>query len=169
MVQQVPGSRLGLGMGSTFCRGYSGTTFIIKPDSACATVVTPCSKQYFYASSPVRRVFYINEWSIVPSTQLALTHLLETIARNTHSHSLMLPRTDSLLFSTNTSSPTLKVTAFQQILAGLMDAHFPWRTTVRWASDPPWLNDKIKRLWARRGEESTPSMAGAPGGINSRG
>ena len=32
----APKNRLGLGMGSTFGRGYSGTTFTIKSDSAWA-------------------------------------------------------------------------------------------------------------------------------------
>ena len=35
----APEIRLGLGLGSTCCRGYSGTTFNIGPDSACLIVI----------------------------------------------------------------------------------------------------------------------------------
>lgn len=38
----------------------------------------------------------------------------------------------------------------QGTFTGLMDKHFPWRITTRRVSDPPWLNDKIRRLWGKR-------------------
>lgn len=51
---------------------------------------------------------------------------------------------------TQVVTPSLKVDAMQEVLGTLMDRHFPSKTTTRRASDPPWVNDKIRRLWAKR-------------------
>ena len=43
-----------------------------------------------------------------------------------------------------------KVIEFQAILDSLMAKNFEWKTTVRVADDPPWMNDKIRRLIKKR-------------------
>ena len=43
-----------------------------------------------------------------------------------------------------------KVEIFQTKLQKLMDEHFPWKTTVRRETDPPWINDYILNLIAKR-------------------
>ena len=43
-----------------------------------------------------------------------------------------------------------KEEAFHSIVGGLMDANFPLRTTTRRASDPPWVNDQIRKLCRKR-------------------
>ena len=52
------------------------------------------------------------------------------------------------VYSARTSS--LKVKAFDEILEVGMNKFFPWKTTVRLESDPPWVNDKIRRLQAKK-------------------
>ena len=47
-------------------------------------------------------------------------------------------------------SPTTKVMAFQVILAALLESCFQWKTTTRLSTDPPWMNNKIRRLIKKR-------------------
>ena len=44
----APGIRLGLGLGSTFCRGYSGTSFIIRSDSEWTFLYQNRKSTYYY-------------------------------------------------------------------------------------------------------------------------
>ena len=43
-----------------------------------------------------------------------------------------------------------KAAAFQHIMDKLMDGCFTWKTTTRRASDDPWVDDFLKKLWKRR-------------------
>ena len=47
-------------------------------------------------------------------------------------------------------SSTAKVIVFQRILMALLEACFEWKTTTRLETDPPWMNNKIKRLIKKR-------------------
>ena len=47
-------------------------------------------------------------------------------------------------------SPTAKVVAFQTILMALLESCFEWKTTTRLETDPPWMNNKIRRLIKKR-------------------
>ena len=48
------------------------------------------------------------------------------------------------------TSSSLKVEKFQELLEVLMAANFAMKTTVRRESDPPWINDSIRKLWSKR-------------------
>ena len=48
------------------------------------------------------------------------------------------------------TSSNNKVAIFQGILEELMNKHFETKTTVRRESDPPWINDNVRRLWNKR-------------------
>ena len=43
-----------------------------------------------------------------------------------------------------------KVRVFQDIMEKLLSTHFETKTTVKRATDPPWVNDRIRKLWAKR-------------------
>ena len=43
-----------------------------------------------------------------------------------------------------------KVTVFQSTLDSLMDEHFPLKTTTRRKTDPPWVNEALRRLTKKR-------------------
>ena len=43
-----------------------------------------------------------------------------------------------------------KALAFQEALDRYMDVYFPWRTTTKRESDPPWINDTLRKLAAKR-------------------
>ena len=43
-----------------------------------------------------------------------------------------------------------KAAAYQEILAAGVSSHFPWKTTRRKDSDPPWINDAVRRKIRRR-------------------
>ena len=43
-----------------------------------------------------------------------------------------------------------KVVQFQAILDSLMAKNFEWKTTTRRADDPPWMNDRIRKLIKKR-------------------
>ena len=43
-----------------------------------------------------------------------------------------------------------KAQVFQQLMDGLMDEYFQWRTTTRREDEEPWVDDFLKKLWKRR-------------------
>ena len=43
-----------------------------------------------------------------------------------------------------------KAEIFATLIEALMDKNFKWKTVVRKESDPPWINDTLKRLWKKR-------------------
>ena len=43
-----------------------------------------------------------------------------------------------------------KVQVFQKILDTHMNKHFKLKTTTRRETDPPWINDNVRRLWRKR-------------------
>ena len=47
-------------------------------------------------------------------------------------------------------SPSDKVLAFQAILDRHMNANFKLKTTTRRESDPPWINNNVRKLWRKR-------------------
>ena len=52
------------------------------------------------------------------------------------------------VFSKTTASA--KVETFQDIIERLMSNHFETKTTIRRETDPPWINDRVRKLWAKR-------------------
>ena len=52
------------------------------------------------------------------------------------------------VFSEPTSSD--KVRVFQDIVESHLSRHFEMRTTTRRESDPPWINDRVRKLWSKR-------------------
>lgn len=49
----------------------------------------------------------------------------------------------------NASPSSLKVNTFQDILDRHMKECFKLKTTVRRESDPPWINDNVRRMWRK--------------------
>ena len=50
----------------------------------------------------------------------------------------------------NGRTPDDKAAAYQEVVEGLMDRCFPVKTVTRRKSDPPWVNEKIRRLCMKR-------------------
>ena len=47
-------------------------------------------------------------------------------------------------------TPDAKATAYQEVVEAIMDRCFPVKTVTRRKSDPPWVNEKIRRLCMKR-------------------